>query len=69
MNCQAKIRDEFGGKYICDNDATIKVTIIKAKKHSTCLCDKHRHRYVARYRYEAKHCYKPCEIIEEKICT
>jgi len=67
MLCQAKITDEFGGKYQCMNESTVRITIIKAKKHSKCLCTLHRHRYVSRYRYEAKHCHKPCEIIEEQL--
>lgn len=70
MKCQAKIRDEFGGKYICLKEAAVKVTIIKADKnikHSKCLCLEHRSRYVARYRYQAKYCFKPCEILEEII--
>ena len=70
MNCQAKIQEVPWDKHTnrCECEATTKVTIVKSGgKKTKCLCNLHRHRYVAKYRYEAKHCYKPCEIIEEKL--
>lgn len=64
MYCQSKNTEDWEK---CCGEATVRVTIIKARTHSKCLCKKHRDRYVARYRYRAKFCDKPCEIIEEKL--
>lgn len=74
MNCKAIIHDEFGGKYKCLEEATVKVTIKTFAPHvqkvltkSTCLCNHHKQRYLSRHRYQIKHLGKQTEIIEEML--
>lgn len=74
MNCKAKILDEFGGKYICNNEAIVKLTITTFAPHLQrnvitikCLCKEHAKRTKNKYNYRIKHLHKQTVITEELI--
>lgn len=74
MNCKAKVQDEFGGKYVCENEATTKLTIVtfaphlgRNVTHVKCLCNMHLGRVKGRYNYQIKHLGKQTTLTEEKL--
>ena len=74
MKCQAKIQDEFGGKYKCYDEAVTKLIITTFAPHlqrdvitTKCLCSMHLHRTKNRYNYRIKHLGKKCTLKEEPL--
>lgn len=72
--CKALIKDEYGGKYECLNEATKEITIDtfashlgKRVKRVRRLCNEHSKRLLSRHRYQIKHMNKDCILTVKEI--